>query len=188
MRTETKIWMDLNISKKSHKKVNMKKCADNGYDFKEYFINEELTDLSEIEENLKHFHSYNDNSWLEEVNDCEDDYDEDEDYEDDYDEEDAECEYSLIQLRVAKVLLENGTSPDKVKKVQLYLDLDSCDFSGDWADDPGYEETYCLGGEQCYLLIETEDGDYVLTINSDFYDSCDSDFETADLAFKSQGE
>lgn len=177
MKDSTKLYIETELN--GHIKVNMKKCENNGYDWFDYFVGKDIT-----EGDLDYIHKL----------DCyeyEDDYDEEDDeYEDDYDEEDDdyedeyeldECEYSLIQLKVARELYKNGGSPAKAKKAYLFLDPE-CDFSGDWSNDPGYEESYCLGGD-CYLIVECEDADYILRVDSDFYET-NSEFENAEFIVK----
>ena len=158
MRDSTKLYIETELN--HHIKVNMKKCAENDYDWFDYFVDKDIK-----EDNLecieKCFYDYNMTHPEEELD---------------------KCDFSLIQLRVAETLFKNGGSPNKVKKAHLFLDPE-VDFSGNWSNDPGYEESYCIGGD-CYLILEGEDADYILRVDSDYYDSCDLSLEAADFIAK----
>ena len=161
MRDSTKLYIETELN--CHIKVDMEACSENGYDWFDYFVNKNIT-----EEDLKYinkcFYGYLTNTKPEE-----------------YD-ENIECDFSLIQLRVAETLFKNECDLNKIRKAHLLIDPD-CDFSGDWSDEPGYEESYCIGGDT-YLILEADDADYILRVDSDYYDNCDLSFEQADFIAK----
>lgn len=159
MRDSTKLFLEVEAN--NHIKVDMEACAENGYDWDEYFINKDIT-KDDIERIDKCFGDYNSPTWMT----------------DEYE----ECEYSLIQLRVAETLFNNNINFSDINAIHLYLDPE-CEFSGNWSNDPGYEESYCLGGD-CYLILEGKDADYILRIDSDYYDPNDTSLECAEFIGK----
>lgn len=161
MRNSTKLYIETELN--LHTRVDMEACAKNGYDWLEYFVNKNITE-KDLEYINKCFYSYFANTKPEE-----------------YD-ENIGCDFLLIQLRVAEALFKNQCDLNKIRKAHLLMDPDF-DLSGDWADNPGYEESYRIGGDT-FLILEADNADYILRVESDYYDNCDLSLERADFVAK----
>lgn len=154
MRDSTKLWIE--VEGGDVLKVDTDACDENGYNYKEYFLNPEIN-----ERDLKI--DFSDEEQFEE-------------WEEEIDEEDSDK--TLIQLKVSKVLEEINKKPDDVEKFHLYIPTEY--YYGNWDRTPGYEESYALGCG-AFIVLEFVDQDAIIYINSDFYDSWDPDFESAEL-------
>lgn len=200
MKKSTEVWIKLNLSNsQDYLKIPVDKT-----NYFNYFINRDIG--KENIHEIKNFAFYDDGSIpviggpgpnnfyqdrsrdsgyffedyakeetpLEEIDDdCDDDYD------------DEPSEFSLIQLWVAKVLFENGSSPDKVNAIQLYCDDSEGYIQGEgshWGNDPEYASSYSLC--RAYLIAETDDCDFLMSVDTDYYDCGDYGLEYAELVSK----
>lgn len=122
LKKETSDWLNSNCTNKTHKKVQLKKCKDNGYDFFKYFI-KDTKNIKHREHELVGF------------------------YEKSMEEND---EPTIIQTKIANELYKNGISPKSIKEIQLYID--KTNYDDNYKNDPGYSESHSLNGKSYLIV------------------------------------